>query len=199
MKKYQASLCNYPDVWNDALKHKFLKQELDFKTTYQARASTKDVTVYCQVKDSVCSPGLLMVRTVTKWLVVLCTESLIQSPLETVENKLLAFIKRYWFVVHRMNIFECLWMCRSSWDLFFFVAEMLQRSESVSVNLFAIWNCYTPLFLPYIFTECANFRTGTFCASVLLRALSSSVVQRLVVLFLLIRTVVQITFYLVFR
>lgn len=39
-----------------------MEQELDFKTTYQARASTKDVTVYCQVKDSVCSPGLLMVE-----------------------------------------------------------------------------------------------------------------------------------------
>ena len=64
------------------------------------------------------SSGLLMVRTVTKWLVVLCTESLIQSPLETVENKLLAFIKRYWFVVHRMNILECVGqveICFSLW------------------------------------------------------------------------------------
>lgn len=44
------------------MKHKFLEQELDFKTTHQARASTKDVTVYCQLKDSVCSSGLLMVE-----------------------------------------------------------------------------------------------------------------------------------------
>lgn len=68
---------------------------------------------------------------------------------------------------------------------------MLQRSESVPGNLFVIWNCYTPLFLPYIFIECANFRTGTFCTSALLRALSSSAVQRLVVRFLAIRTVFQ--------
>lgn len=46
------------------LSNKFLEQELDFKTTYQARASTKEITVYCQLKDSECSSGLLMVRTV---------------------------------------------------------------------------------------------------------------------------------------
>lgn len=125
MKKYQASLCDYPDVWNDAI-----KQILGTRTWLQDYLSStcfnqrNHSVLYLFNKDSECSSGLLRAPhgknccCYTKWLVVLCTESLIQSPLETVENKLLACIKHYWFVVHRMNIFECVGqveICFSLW------------------------------------------------------------------------------------
>ncbi len=35
-------------MFDDVMKHKNFQQELDFKETLQARASTKDVTVYSQ-------------------------------------------------------------------------------------------------------------------------------------------------------
>ena len=96
----------------------------------------------------------------TKWLDAFSRESLVQNLLETVKNRLLAFIKFYSFFVHRMNILECVGQDEVLFSLW---RRCYNQVRMFPINLFVIWSCYSPLFLPCISTECANFRSGKFC------------------------------------
>ena len=98
----------------------------------------------------------------TKWLDAFCRESVVQNLLETVKNRLLAFFKLYSFVVHSMNILECVGQDEISFSLW---RKCYNQVRMFPINLFVIniWSCYSALFLVCISTECANFRTDTLC------------------------------------